>query len=226
MNLLNSFLLDCCPLDPSLTDIPASACPENIGQVQRYWFVRKGQVIWDTATAGLANVPVTITGDLPTAIVGGTKGWSILSVAADSTKVVLPPLFGGDITITPAEAITQGGNDNSTLNGQTYFVSFPDSSFSARYDQLSAQTTADLKTLVCEGLEVYFINDSGDIIGDASVTGTLTGFPCTNVALQSRNVQGFATRDSNVMTFQIDADWDTVFEKVTPTDFNALTLTA
>ena len=49
------------------------------------------------------------------------------------------------------------------------------------------------------------------------------GIPVTNVALQSRNVQGFATRDSNILTFQLDADWDTYFEKQTPTDFNALT---
>jgi hypothetical protein len=208
-----------CPVATALTTITTSSCPEEIGQIQRAWFVRKGEVVWDTATAGAANVPATITGDLVTVI----AGWTILKTAVDSTKVVFAPLFGGDITITPGEAITQGGNDNSTLNGQTYFVAFPDSTFSARYDQLSAQTTADLKLLVCEDLEVYFVNDSGDIIGDASTTGTFKGFDCSNVALGSRNVQGFATRDSNIMTFQLDEDWDTYFEKQTPTDFNALT---
>jgi len=208
-----------CPQASALTTITGATCPEEIGQIQRAYFVRKGQVIWDTATAGAANVPATITGDLVTLI----AGWNVLKVAVDDTKVVFPPLFAGDITITPDEAITQGGNDNSTLNGQTYFVAFPDSTFSARFDQLSPETTSDLKLLVCEDLEVYFVNDSGDIIGDASVTGTFKGFACTNVALQSRNVQGFATRDSNIMTFQIDANWDTVFEKQTTINFNALT---
>ena len=208
-----------CPLPTALTAIDATTCPEELGQLQRAWFVRKGQVIWDTATAGAANVPLTITGDLVTV----SAGWTVLAAAADDTKVVLPPLFGGDITVTPSDAITFGGNDNSTLNGQTYFVAFADSTFSARFDQLTAEQTLQLKTLVCEDLEVYFINEDGDIIGDASTTGTFKGFDCTNVALQSRNVQGFAVRDSNVMTFQLDADWDTVFEKQTPTDFNALT---
>jgi hypothetical protein len=82
-----------------------------------------------------------------------------------------------------------------------------------------------MKELICEDLEVYFINEDGDIIGqrDPSDTDLWKGIPVTNVALQSRNVQGFATRDSNILTFQLDADWDTYFEKQTPTDFNALT---
>ncbi len=208
-----------CPIATALTTITPNSCPTELGQIQRAWFVRKGQVIWDTATAGVANVPGTIAGDVVTVI----QGWNVLKIALDDTKVVFAPLFGGDITIAPAEAITQGGNDNSTLNGQTYFVAFPDSAFSARYDQLTATQTGELKELVCEDLEVYLINEDGDIIGDASTTGTFKGFDVSNVALQSRNVQGFATRDSNIMSFQMDADWDTVFEKQTPTDFNALT---
>lgn len=208
-----------CPVATALTTITATTCPEELGQIQRAFFVRKGEVVWDTATAGAANVPATIALDLVTVI----AGWNVLKIAADSTKVVFAPLFGGDITVAPSEAVTQGGGDNSTLNGQVLFVNFPDSSFSARYDQLGATQTADLKLLVCEDLEVYFVNDSGDIIGDASTTGTFKGFDCTNVALASRNVAGFATRDSNIMTFQLDADWDTIFEKQTPTDFNALT---
>jgi hypothetical protein len=211
-----------CPLPTALTAIDATTCPEELGQIQRVWFVRAGNVIWDTVTP-INNVPATISGDSPTAIVGGTEGWSILTAAADDTKVVLCPLFGGDITITPGDAITQGGNDNSTLNGQTYFVSFPDSAFSARFDQLTSTQTSQLKELICEDLEVYFVNEDGDIIGKRD-GDTWLGFAVTNVALQSRNVQGFATRDSNILTFQINADWDTEFEKQTPTDFNALTL--
>jgi hypothetical protein len=213
-----------CPLPTALTAIDATTCPEELGQIQRVWFVRAGNVVWDTVTPA-NNLPATIATDSPTAINGGVDGWSVLTAAADDTKVVLAPLFGGDITVTPADAITFGGNDNSTLNGQTYFVSFADSTFSARFDQLTASQTSQLKELVCEDLEVYFINEDGDIIGKRD-GDNWTGFPVTNVALQSRNVQGFATRDSNIMTFQLDADWDTEFEKQTPTDFNALTLTA
>jgi len=212
-----------CPLPTALTAIDATVCPEELGQIQRVWFVRAGNVQWDTVdpTATGKTLPATIQPNLPTV----SAGWTTLKAAADDTKVVFAPLFGGDITITPGDAITQGGNDNSTLNGQTYFVAFPDSTFSARFDQLTKDQTSQLKELICENLEVYFINEDGDIIGqrDPSDADLFKGIPVTNVALQSRNVQGFATRDSNILTFQLDADWDTYFEKQTPTDFNALT---
>lgn len=208
-----------CPLPTALTAITATTCPEEIGQIQRVWFVRKGNVVWDTATAGAANVPATIMGDLVTV----SAGWTTLKAAIDDTKVIFAPLFGGDITITPADPVFQGGGDNSTLNGQAYYVNTPDSTFSARFDQLTATQTSELKELKCEDVEVYFINEDGDIIGDASTTGTFKGFDATSVVLGSRNVQGFTTRDSNVLTFQLNEDWDTIFEKQTPTDFNALT---
>jgi hypothetical protein len=216
-----------CPLPTALTAIDATACPEELGQIQRVWFVRAGNVVWDTVDpTSVKQIPASIQGigNLPSTV----APWNILTPLADDSKVILAPLFGGDITVTPSDAITFGGNDNSTLNGQTYFVSFADSTFSARFDQLTAAQTSQLKDLVCEDLEVYFINEDGDIIGrrNPSDTDLWTGIPVTNVALQSRNVQGFATRDSNIITFQLDADWDTTFEKQTPTDFNALTLTA
>ena len=208
-----------CPEDAALTTLTPTTCAVEIGQIQRAFFARKGNVIFDTATAGAANVPATIANDLVTVI----AGWNILKVAADSTKVVFAPLFGGDIAINPSESITQGGNDNSTRNGETYYVSTPASTFTGRFDQLSAAQTKDLKALKCEDLEVYFVNEEGDIIGEASVTGQFKGFDCTNVVLGSRSVQGIATRDSNILTFQLDADWDTYFQKQTPTDFKALT---
>lgn len=211
-----------CPLPTALTAIDATSCPEELGQIQRVWFVRAGNVQWDTVDAVTGkSLPASIQPNLPTV----SAGWTTLIGLSDDNKVIKAPLFGGDITITPSDAITFGGNDNSTLNGQTYFVSFADSTFSARFDQLTKDQTSQMKELVCEDLEVYFINEDGDIIGrrDPDDTDLWKGIPVTNVALQSRSVQGFATRDSNILTFQLDADWDTYFEKQTPTDFNALT---
>jgi hypothetical protein len=220
MNLLNSFLLDCCPLDPSLTDIPASACPENIGQVQRYWFVRKGQVIWDIVTPA-NNVPATITGQAPE----DAAGWNILFAAADDTKVVKSPLIGGDSTLTAGTTITQGGGDNSTLNGETLVNGINPTDGSARFDSLTGAQIAAFRTLACEGngLEVYLISQEGKIWG-SKVGDLLTGFDCTNVVLGSMSNAGFGTRDSNVLTFQLAFDWDETKYAVTPADFNALTI--
>lgn len=220
MNLLNSFLLDCCPLDPSLTDIPASACPENIGQVQRYWFVRKGQVIWDVVTPA-NNVPATITGQAPE----DAAGWNILFAAADDTKVVKSPLIGGDSTLTAGTTITQGGGDNSTLNGETLVNGINPTDGSARFDSLTGAQIAAFRTLACEGngLEVYLISQEGKIWG-SKVGDLVTGFDCTNVVLGSMSNAGFGTRDSNVLTFQLAFDWDETKYAITPADFNALTV--
>lgn len=220
MNLLNSFLLDCCPLDPSLTDIPASACPENIGQIQRYWFVRKGQVIWDVVTPA-NNVPATITGQAPE----DAAGWNILFAAADDTKVVKSPLIGGDSTLTAGTTITQGGGDNSTLNGETLVNGINPTDGSARFDSLTGAQIAAFRTLACEGngIEVYLISQEGKIWG-SKVGDLVTGFDATNVVLGSMSNAGFGTRDSNILTFQLGFDWDETKYAITPADFNALTI--
>ena len=207
-----------CPLPTALTAIDATTCPEELGQIQRVWFVRQaGTVVWDRVSS-LNNTPAAILSTDPDV----STGWTALKALSDDSKLVTAPLFGGDIVINPSDPLTAGG-DNSALNGQTYVVSVPDSTFSARFDQLTKDQTSQIKELLCETLEVYFINEDGDIIGRRE--GDLwTGFPVTNVFLQSRSVQGFGTRDSNVLTFQLDADWDKYFEKVTPVSpFNPLT---
>lgn len=221
MNLLNSFLLDCCPLDPSLTDIPASACPENIGQVQRYWFVRKGQVKWNLVDQTTDQIPASILGQAPESI----TGWNTLFAAADDTKVVKSPLIGGDSTLTAGTTITQGGGDNSTLNGETLVNGINPTDGSARFDSLTGAQIAAFRTLACEGngLEVYLISQEGKIWG-SKVGDLLTGFDCTNVVLGSMSNAGFGTRDSNVLTFQLAFDWDETKYAVTPADFNALTI--
>ena len=219
INICN-FLLDCCPLPTALSDIPSSTCPENLGQIQRYWFVRKGQVIWDVVTPA-NNVPATITGQAPE----DAAGWNILFAAADSTKVVKTPLIGGDSTLTAGTTITQGGGDNSTLNGETLVNGINPTDGSARFDSLTGAQIAAIRTLACEGngLEVYLVSQEGKIWGKKD-GDLLTGFPCTNVVLGSMTNAGFGTRDNNTLTFQLDFDYDEYKYAVTPADFNALTI--
>jgi len=220
MNTLISLLGCNCPLPTALTTIPANSCPKNIGQIQRLFIVRKGNVIWDDSDP-LQNTPSSI------AVLGYTidtvAPWNVLFAAADSTKVVKTPLIGGDSTITAGTAITQGGGDNSTLNGETLINGFNPSDVSMRFDSLDTTQVAAMKELRCEDVEVYFINDAGKILcrkdGDL-----ITGFDAKNFSLSSKNNAGFGTRDNNVLTFQLDDDWDEYLEFKTPSDFNALTI--
>jgi hypothetical protein len=211
-----------CPIPTALTVIPATTCPEELGQIQRFILVRKGGLRWDTADPVTGkSTPASIQPNLPTV----SAGWTILKALTNSDKVIFTPLVGGDPSITPGEQNLFGGGSNETLNGQVYSLGFNPSDGTARFDSLTAAQTAAMKLLVCEDLEIYFINDDGDIIGERDTVDAdlWHGFSVTNVALGGRSVQGFASRDSNVLTFQLDDDWDTKFEKQTPTDFNALT---
>jgi len=221
MNFLNSFLLDCCPLATSLTDIPSSSCPENIGQIQRFWFVRKGVVVFDTLAPYTNSTPATIATLDPEVL----ATWTILFSAVDDSHVVLTPLIGGDSTVTAGTPVTFGGGDNSTLSGETFVTAINPSDASVRFDSLTAAQIAAFRTLTCEGngLEVYLISQEGKIWG--SKTGDLfKGFDCTNVVLGSLTNSGFGTRDSNTMTFQMPFDWDETKAFLTPSDFNALTV--
>lgn len=224
MNIVN-FLLDCCPLPTALSDIPSSTCPENLGQIQRYWFVRKGQVIWDIANPA-NNLPTTPdTPDLAGLDITLAATWNLLFTAPNNFKVVKTPLIGGDSTLTAGTTITQGGGDNSTLNGETLVNGINPTDGSARFDSLTGAQIAAIRTLACEGngLEVYLVSQEGKIWGKKD--GDLyTGFPCTNVVLGSMTNAGFGTRDNNTLTFQLDFDYDEYKYAVTPADFNALTI--
>lgn len=212
-----------CPKPTALTTITASTCPFNINQIQRIYVVREGQVIFDISTPA-NNVPATITGTAPEDI----TAWTTLKTAADSTKIVYPPLFGGDPVVESGGQITFGGNDNSTLNGKTKHVGYEPSTFSARYDSLEPQVEADIDALVCEGdgMEVFFVLQDGTILGrysDAPTNNLFTGIPTeTAIALLGRNVVGFTQDDNNSLTFQLAKTWSQTIVKITPT-FNALT---
>jgi len=220
MKLLTSFLLDCCPLATALTNIPASTCPENMGQIQRYWFVRRGSVIWDIATPA-NNIPATIAGNAATVV----AGWTILFAAADDTHVVTSPLIGGDSVIEAGSVVSQGGGDNSTLSGSTLINGINPATGKARFDSLTGAQIAAMRLLVCEGanMEVYMINQQGLIWGQR-VGDLFTGFDCENVVIETMTNNGFGTRDNNMLTFQLPYDYDETKGSITPTDFNALTV--
>lgn len=217
MNFLTLLqICNTCPLGTELDAIPETTCPINMGQIQRYLFVRKGNVIWDSVTPA-DNVPGTITGE----VIEDVTGWNTLLAAADSTKVVKSPLIGGDSAITAGTELTEGGGDNTTLNGVTLSNGSNPADGTARFDGLTAEQIAAFRKLNCEDVEVYFVNQSNKII--ARKDGDLiTGFPLLKFYFGTKENAGLNSRDSNVMTFQLNSDYDEYLHVVTPT-FNALT---
>ena len=227
MNLTNLFLLDCCPKASILEDIPTSTCPENMGQIQRFWFVRKYQLKWDiqSASPGTNNYPNAVIGtNEPTVLAGWTALFALTSGNAnESSHVVKTPLIGGDSTIVAGDTITQGGGDNSTLSGEQLINGINPATVTARFDSLTAAQILAMRKLACEAsdLEVYMVSQEGKLWGQ-KVGDLFTGFDCSNVVLGSMANNGFGTRDSSILTFQLPFDWDETKHAVTPSNFNAL----
>ena len=217
---LSTLLLGCvCPNTDPLDEIPADVCPEWIGQIQKYLFVKDGEVIWDSGTPA-NNIPASIAGE----VIEDATGWNTLRAAINDTKVVATPLIAGDAQITPGAAITQGGGDNTTRNGATLINGYNPSDVQARFDGLSSAQIAAMDALECHGLEVYMVNQFGKIL-HKDVAGIKTGFPVLSYSLGDKANNGLATRDNNLLTFQLERRWDKDLAFATPSaGFNPLNL--
>ena len=217
MNFLTSLLIcDSCPLDDLMVDIPNSTCPENIGQVQRYIFQRKSAgITWDITDKAL-NTPASI----QISAVEDRDGWDVLIAAGDITHIVRTPLIGGDSVINPGSALTEGGGDNTTLNGKKLNNGRNPADGAARFDSLKKEQIAAFRKLECyaeaNDLEVYFVNQSDKIIGSL-VGNKFSGFDVQYFTFGNLDNQGFNSKDSNLMEFQLKSDWDESKHFITPT---------
>jgi len=196
-----------CPNPTSIGDIPSQTCPENFNQIQKFAIQRSGFTF-----DGTAGKDITLLAD-----------WQTLLAAADDTHAVVTP-FVYKAAITAGEAITNGGGDNSTLNGESELTGVNPSSFAGMFKSLSKDVIQALFDLRCEsGLVVYFFNENGDIIAQEKTTGEFTGFPISSFFVGDTNNEGFATNDTHATSFNLKKDWSKYQAISTPADFDPLT---
>lgn len=218
-------LFECpCPDNSALVEIPNVDCELHMGQIQRLAFVKQGKVIWDSASGGGAGTGV------PTAAqqLDLLADWQALISAVGDTKIVLTPLIKGDPVIAPGEAIKSGGGDNSTMNGVEEVMGENPSIFTAMFKGLTGAQVKALRALPCHDVEVYFILQGKRIAYNAdplAVAGSgtnATGFPIESLFIGSRANNGYATKDTNAISFNLVGGWDENLEIMTPL-FNPLT---
>lgn len=209
-----------CPNDGILEDIVPSDCPFDLKQIQRIAFATRGQIIWDSADGsgtGLAGVPQA------DSQIDTKADWEVLRTAVDATKVVVTPLIGGDPVIEAGEAITEGGDDNTTLNGVQEVTGKSPSTFTCMFKSLAPASEKSMQALECDNLEVYFFTEGGRIVAQQIEGGvTLKGFEIQSLFISDRNNSGFGTKDTNSMSFQLPAGWSNNLVLVDPIDFNPL----
>ena len=196
-----------CPAPTELTTIPDFNCEVHLRQIQKYAFQRKG-FKFETGT-----------------LITDLASWTPLLTANDATKVVISPFIGGNPTIEAGESLTEGGNDNSTLNGIEKAVGEGPATVSADFRGLPSEVVRAMKELECfTDLTVYFFLEGGRIaaLNLEAVANEYTGFDVLTYFFGSRQNNGFATDDINNMTFQMPADWALYMEIIQP-NFNPLT---
>lgn len=200
--------MDCnCPLPTALTTIPALDCGVNLKQIQRLAFQRSGNSFGTTTTTD-----ITLLAD-----------WQALIAAADDTKIVVTPLLGGNPVIEAGTAITIGGGDNTTLNGVEEVQGVNPSAFSAEFRELTPEIEMALKELTCEkSLTVYMFLEGGKIAAYKIDATNQRGFLLQSMFVSDRNNAGFATLDTNTISWAFPAGWSENLEIITPA-FNPLT---
>lgn len=203
--------MDCnCPAPSQLTAIPTQDCGVNLNQIQRLAFQRGGNVFGST--------------DLPTATsILALADWQTKIAATDNTKIVLTPFIGANPIIEAGDAITNGGGDNSTLNGVEEVEGVNPSRFSTEFKELSPEIEKAMKSLMCEkNLTVYLFLQGGKIATVEVSANNYKGFKAESLFISDRNNAGFATKDTHNMSFSLPAGWSENLKIVTPT-FNPLT---
>lgn len=207
-------ILCSCPLGAEIADITLESCPESIGQIQKILFQRRN------ASAGVRN-SFTIASANPNLL----ASWTPLLAASDNTKVVQSPFINSP-EFTPGAARPWGGG-NATIGGVEIIVSREPTVFTSMLLNMSQKTIKDLKTLFCEDLQVYFIDEYGRIIGESDDIDAPTifrGIPVASASLfvGDKKFGGFEEPDSNVLEFKLYPNWSDDLHIVEPSNFSAL----
>lgn len=194
-----------CPAPTAIQSITAITCGEDFGQIQKLVFQRRQTTQpFDTVTEA-----------------GTLANWTTLKGATDSTKVVSTPFFE-NFVVPPVEAIKEGGDDNTTLDGVAIVVGESSPFATGNFRSLPVLQFEELQKYTCEtDLTVYMINEFGKIIAYSSDGTKVAGIPITNWYIGDKGVQGKNTNDKNMFTFAFRPGWSKKTKIITPVDFDA-----
>lgn len=206
--------LNCaCPVGAALNDVPTSACPSEMGQIQKVVFQRL------FSASGVQNKFVKASADPKV-----KASWTPLIAAADGTKVVTSPYLNG-FTL-EAGAVKTYGSGNTVLGGMPIVVGREASAASAMILKQPQSVISALKTFQCEGVGVYLIDENGRIgllADNATTPANYYPIPVNTLFVGDKKLGGFDEPDSNAISWNFKPNWSDNLVFVDPTDFNALT---
>jgi hypothetical protein len=211
-----------CPLPAALKAVPAFSCPFHLDQIVRLAFQRRQPI---------ANPPFATLADIQS-----LAKWTTYRDAVDDTKIILTPLFAG-MVIPSSEALSSGGNDNSTIGGIPEYNGEGSVSPTGQFKGLPPIVKRALDSLIPESmvsstglsnLTVYMFNRDGVVFtvnppGAADAPTTIyKGVAINNFRLGSTGSEGLNARNINPFGFSMLANWADYLAAVKPA-FDPLT---
>lgn len=150
--------------------------------------------------------------------------------AVGSTKIVGTPLFSG-LVIPPGEALTEGGNDNSTLNGVAELRGLGTVHVTGQFKNLDADVRAALRKLTQESvtpggtnLWAYGVNRFGQLIYLSNATTGVLGIKIYNFVTPDVGSEGFNRDNITPFAFDLEPGWSDGVKVLSVPAFSLLTL--
>jgi len=167
-------------------------CLQDVGQIQKMVFWRKGNSL----------TPVS------TSLIEAT--WTTLLSATGDTKAIPTPFLGG--VVIPASEPREFGGGNETRYGAPIRKGGGSVAVTANMYGEDQDVIAALKALRCEPLEVILINEANQFI--YSDDSTFSGFPivANSLFVSDKQIGGMDDADLNVLTFNLAPNWSDTLE--------------
>lgn len=205
-----------CPKPTAIPTVNKVTCPINLGQIQRFIFQRAG-FIFDSAAMTPNDIKLL-------------ASWTPLFTATDDTKVISTPRMAG-VVIPRGEAKTEGGGDNSTIDGVELVVGTGPITLTGDLISVPAKIRKQLKEALNseEDLAVYMINQYGQIIcwNNDPANTAVTSFSGLQISgrvyVSDPGNEGLNTLDKSTLRFSFAEGWADQLAMVKGTDFNAKT---
>lgn len=194
-------LLIQCPLPASIGDLSKLACAVNFGQIVRVGFQRVGYAFTD----------ITDEAEWDALLAAPSVG---PPVTTDQDKVQITT-FCENVIIPQSEAITEGGDDNTTLFGQALVVGKGQITVTGRFRGLDSDGKRELDPYLSEAsvynqIGVYLINEFGQVIASNPTgpsTAGATVFPIQSFFISDVGSEGFNTNNFNNFQWNFISGW-------------------
>lgn len=206
-------LICSCPAAAALADIPAVACPESFGQIQKVAFQRLRK------DDGTANAFTNLTA------IQALASWAALLAAANSTKIVVSPYINAPADSGGDARMSSGGNDD--LGGIAEVLGGNPVQFTGSLRAVPQSVIKALKALQCEAqagnLGVFLFDENGKIEAIQDGDGGYRPIPVRGLFVGSKIHGNFDAKDSNAISWYYADNYSDDLAIITPTDFNPLT---